>query len=170
MASETSSAAAATTPVVGAAAAALAALIFEPILAKSVAAASTIAGAALTNDMLPPLHQLITVTQFTTDTANQFTTDSATEFTTDTVSSRQTLSVTRDKCPTRSSSKHPRRSNRIAITDFFTLAFSHFSDRFSLPPSWPHLPAARAVHRWGLLGERVGRPERRDRQPRAGQQ
>src|ERR1700689_2062769 len=133
MASETSSAAA------------LAALIFEPILAKSVAAASTIAGAALTNDMLPPLHQLITVTQFTTDTAtqfttdtaNQFTTDSATEFTTDTVSSRQTLSVTRDKRPTRSSSKHPRRSNRIAALDFST-RFSHFSDRFSLPPSWPH--------------------------------
>ena len=39
------------TPVVGAAAAALAALIVEPILAKSVAADSTISGAAIKNDI-----------------------------------------------------------------------------------------------------------------------
>ena len=51
MAADTSSPAAASTPVVGAAAAAFAALIVEPIFAKSVAAAITMSGAAITNDI-----------------------------------------------------------------------------------------------------------------------
>src|SRR5713101_7348155 len=58
MAADTSSAPAATTSVVVAAAAALAALSVEPIFARSVAAAVTNSGAAITNDMghLPPRH------------------------------------------------------------------------------------------------------------------
>jgi|GEM_PF-5492770 len=57
MATGTSSPAAATTAVVWAAAAVLAALIVEPILAKSVAAAATKSGVAITKDIagLPPL-------------------------------------------------------------------------------------------------------------------
>jgi hypothetical protein len=51
MAADTSSSAAASTPVVWVAAAELAALTVEPIFAKSVAAASTISGAAITYDM-----------------------------------------------------------------------------------------------------------------------
>jgi hypothetical protein len=51
MAADTSSAPAANTSVVEAAAAAWAALIVEPRLARSVAAAITISGVAITNDM-----------------------------------------------------------------------------------------------------------------------
>src|ERR1700739_2824441 len=58
MAADTSSSAAARIPVVGAAAATLASLSVEPIFARSVAAAVTSSGAAITNDMghLPPRH------------------------------------------------------------------------------------------------------------------
>src|ERR1700739_2031870 len=58
MPADTSSAPAATTSVVVVAAAALAALSVEPIFARSVAAAVTNSGAAITNDMghLPPRH------------------------------------------------------------------------------------------------------------------
>ena len=51
MAADTSSAPAASNPVVGTAAEALAALIVEPILATSVAAAATVSGAAIRNDI-----------------------------------------------------------------------------------------------------------------------
>src|ERR1700745_3227541 len=58
MAADTSSSAAARIPVVGVAAAALAARSDEPIFARSVAAAVTCSGVAITNDMgnLRPRH------------------------------------------------------------------------------------------------------------------